>query len=116
MAVTHCSTATWVARATSEEISRNSLAGSPCVWVFCWAAERSDVLGSVASCSVSRYKGASDCTIRTNAMKSSKKHISNTMKTGFLFCLPLDRSLRALHCKHVTPTLEIVPLGSGQRP
>ena len=33
MAVTHCSTATWVARGTSEEMSRKSLAGSLCVWV-----------------------------------------------------------------------------------
>ena len=60
MAVRHCSTATWVARGTSEETSRKSLAGSPCVGVFCWAAECSDVFGSVASCSDSRYKGASD--------------------------------------------------------
>ena len=44
-------------------------------------------------------------------MKSSKKHICNRVGTGFLFCLPLDRALRALHCEHLTPTLEIVPLG-----
>ena len=60
MAVRHCSTTTWVARGTSEEMSRKSLAGSPCVWVFSWAAERRDVFGSIASCSNSRYNGASD--------------------------------------------------------
>ena len=36
------------------------MAGSPCVWVVCWAAKRRDIVESVASCSNSRYKGASD--------------------------------------------------------
>ena len=43
-------------------------------------------------------------------MKSSKKHMCNRMGTGFLFFLPLDRALAALHCEHFTPTFEIVPL------
>ena len=60
MAVRQRSTTKLVARGTSEEMSRKSLAGSPYVWVFCWAVERRDVFGSVASCLHSRYKGASD--------------------------------------------------------
>ena len=60
MAVRQCSTATWVARCTSDKMSRKSLARSPCVWVFWWEVEHRDIFRSVASCSASRYKGAPD--------------------------------------------------------
>ena len=54
MAVSHCSRARWMARGTSEEMSRRSVAGSPCVSVFSLVAERTDVFGLLASCSHSR--------------------------------------------------------------
>ena len=56
MIVKHGSTATQVARGTSEEMSRKSLDGSLSVWVFCREAERRDVFGLVPSWSDSRYK------------------------------------------------------------
>ena len=60
MAVRHCSTARRVARGTSDQMSRTSLAGSPCIWVFCRASKGRDVFRAVASWSHCRYKRACD--------------------------------------------------------